>query len=166
MPNEKVTKLGAELVRAIGRKAHLDSHKKKNFLDEVPEEWVYMFKGKRKPSEIITDEEFPYRGYYRLGLHDAGDIGTLESIHYGYTPEKLQNLLDKELDKQSDIRLREDFQDVLDSAISRSVRNNFNRGSFTEDETRNDVIYMLKSGADPSDVLDLLNGKIDYVPLK
>ena len=166
MPNEKVTKLGAELVRAIGRKAHLDSHKKKNFLDEVPEEWVYMFKGKRKPSEIITDEEFPYRGYYRLGLHDAGDIGTLESIHYGYTPEKLQNLLDKELDKESDKRLKEDMRDVLDSAVSRSVRGNFNRGKFTEDETRADAIYMLKSGVDPSDVFDLLNGNIDYIHVK
>lgn len=166
MPNEKVTKLGAELVRAIGRKAHLVSHKKKNFLDEVPEEWVYLFKGKRKPSEIITDEEFPYGGYYRLGLHDAGDIGTMASVHYGYTPEKLQNLLDKELDKQSDIRLRENFQDVLDSAISRSVRNNFNRGKFTEDETRADAIYMLKSGVDPSDVFDILNGNIDYIHVK
>lgn len=167
MASDKVTKITEELIRAIGRKAHFDARKKKNFLDRVvPEEWAYLFNGKRDPYEVWMDESIPYRGAFHAGLSDVGDIGTFANINNKYTTEELQKLLDKKLDKQSDIRLRKDFQDVLDSAVSRSVRGNFNRGFFNEDETRNDAIYMLKSGADPSDVLDLLNGKIDYVPLK
>lgn len=70
------------------------------------------------------------------------------------------------LDKVADEIVRRDLEKELDNSVMNSVRGNFNRGFFNEDEVRRDVNYMLKSGADVNDVLDLLNGKIDYVPLK
>lgn len=70
------------------------------------------------------------------------------------------------LDKVADEIVRRDLEKELDNSVMNSVHGNFNRGFFTEDEVRRDVNYMLKSGADVNDVIDLLNGKIDYVPLK